>query len=240
MIKVRDLQKSFGQNHVLKGVSLDVEESKSMVIVGGSGVGKSVLLKCILGLIAPDFGSVEINNQTALDMDRVGVVFQGGALFDSLTVWENVAFRPLQKGSARTGARILAIEKLAKVGLGAEVADLYPSDLSGGMQKRAGLARAIATDPSLLFFDEPTAGLDPIKAGMINRLIRDILRESGATAITISHDLSTVDTVADTVAMLLDGNLHWTGTRSALKSANDPALMQFLSGSETGPIDPLV
>ena len=199
---------------MLRGVSLAVMPGESLVIIGGSGTGKSVTLKCILGILTHDNGEILIDGQPLARIDRraflrhFGMLFQGAALFDSLTVWQNVAFRliharrdPLGKQAARD----LAIAKLARVGLGPDTADLYPAELSGGMQKRVGLARAIATDPEVIFFDEPTAGLDPILAHVINDLIRELVREIGATAITITHDMTTVRTVADQVAMLDGG-----------------------------------
>jgi phospholipid/cholesterol/gamma-HCH transport system ATP-binding protein len=185
------------------------------------------LIKCLLGLLKPDSGTT-----TALNMDDVGVLFQGGALFDSLTIWENVAFRPLQHRMARDQARALATEKLARVGLGAEVTALMPAELSGGMQKRAALARAIVSDPKMLVFDEPTTGLDPVRAGKINRLIRDIVTETGATALTITHDMNSVHAIADTVAMLHDGRIHWRGATTDLTSSSDAVLRNFLSGDD--------
>ena len=214
MIRLTDVHKSFGNNAVLKGVDLKVEKGKSMVIIGGSGTGKSVTLKCVLGLIAPDKGTIMVDGQDAARAERdaflarFGMLFQGGALFDSLSVWQNVAFRLLNGALKRPPeeARQIAIEKLGRVGLGADVADKFPAELSGGMQKRVGLARAIAAEPEIIFFDEPTTGLDPIMAGVINDLIREIVVEMGATAMTITHDMSSVRAIA---AIRLHRRYRW-------------------------------
>lgn len=243
-IELRNVFKSFGAKHVLAGVSLAVQPGESLVIIGGSGTGKSVTLKCMLGILTPDRGSVLIDGQPDKSIDRraflddFGMLFQGGALFDSLTVWQNVAFRLRQgKGKlTRAAARARAIEKLRRVGLGPETADLFPAELSGGMQKRVGLARAIAADPHVVFFDEPTAGLDPIMAGVINDLIREVVTELGATAVTITHDMTTVRTVADNVAMLHDGLVRWHGPVAEMETSPDPYLDQFIHGRATGPI----
>ncbi len=239
MIKVTGLQKAMGGKPVLQGVDLSVAKGESCVIIGGSGAGKSVLIKCILGLLAPDAGQITIDGRprSPAFMDRIGMLFQGGALFDSLPVWQNVAFKRL-RGPQRAEARAHAITKLKDVGLNPDVADKYPSELSGGMQKRVGLARAIAEDPEVLFFDEPTTGLDPIMASTINALIRRIVTERGATAITITHDMTSVEAIADTVAMLHAGKVHWHGTREAMQAATDPHLTQFRAGSADGPIQP--
>ncbi len=246
-IELLGVAKSFGQKAVLRGVDLRLMPGESLVVIGGSGTGKSVTLKCILGLEKPDAGEIRIDGMPAEAVDRraflrrTGMLFQGGALFDSLPVWQNVAFRLIhaRKPLGRRAARALAVEKLARVGLGPEVADLYPAELSGGMQKRVGLARAIATDPEILFCDEPTAGLDPIMAGVINTLIRDLVRDIGATALTITHDMTTVRTVADHVAMLHDGIVRWMGPVEAMEEAEDPYLRQFVEGRAEGPIEAL-
>lgn len=244
MIALRNVTKTFGANRVLRGVTLDIARGTSMVVIGGSGTGKSVLLKCILGLVRPDAGSITLDGQdvTAGDRDaflaRFGMLFQGGALFDSLRVWENVAFR-LMRGPAALGkpqAREAAVEKLRRVGLGPEVADQFPAELSGGMQKRVGLARAIAASPEIIFFDEPTTGLDPIMAGVINDLIREIVTEMGATAMTITHDMSSVRAIADSVAMLHGGVIRWTGPAGELDATPDPYVQQFIHGRADGPI----
>ncbi|MEM7319585.1 MAG: ATP-binding cassette domain-containing protein [Pseudomonadota bacterium] len=245
MIQMENVHKAFGDNHVLRGMNLEIPKGTSMVIIGGSGTGKSVALKCILGLIAPDSGKIQVDGKDAATGDRdaflarFGMLFQGGALFDSLPVWQNVAFR-LLRGSLKRPvdeARDIAIEKLRRVGLRAKVADLYPSELSGGMQKRVGLARAIAAEPEIIFFDEPTTGLDPIMSGVINDLIREIVVEMGATAMTITHDMTSVRAIADNVAMLHDGVIQWTGPVNQMDDSGDPYLAQFITGSAEGPIE---
>jgi phospholipid/cholesterol/gamma-HCH transport system ATP-binding protein len=244
MIALRTVTKSFGRNAVLRGVSLDIPSGQSMVIIGGSGTGKSVLLKCILGLVRPDAGTITLDGQdvTKVERDaflaRFGMLFQGGALFDSMRVWENVAFRLLRGTQKRpkAEAREIAIEKLRRVGLTPDVADLYPAELSGGMQKRVGLARAIAAEPEIIFFDEPTTGLDPIMAGVINELIREIVTEMGVTAMTITHDMSSVRAIADRVAMLHAGVIRWTGSVGEMDATSDPYVQQFIHGRAEGPI----
>jgi phospholipid/cholesterol/gamma-HCH transport system ATP-binding protein len=246
MIELRDVRKSFGNHHVLRGVTLSVPKGESMVIIGGSGTGKSVTLKCVLGLVRPDGGTITVDGEDVTktaDRDdflaHFGMLFQGGALFDSLHVWENVAFRLLRGRlkRPRAEAREIAIEKLRRVGLKPATADLYPAELSGGMQKRVGLARAIAADPQIIFFDEPTTGLDPIMSGVINDLIREIVVEMGATAMTITHDMTSVRAIADKVAMLHDGVIQWTGPVSEMDAAPDPYLQQFIYGRAEGPIE---
>jgi phospholipid/cholesterol/gamma-HCH transport system ATP-binding protein len=245
MIVADDLHKAFGSNCVLTGASLRVERGESLVVIGGSGTGKSVLLRCLLGLERADSGRVQIAELTdpaPAELARhVGMLFQGGALFDSLPVWHNVAFRLMRGrgGLSRRAARDLAVEKLARVGMGPQVADLFPAELSGGMQKRVGLARAIAGDPPILFFDEPTSGLDPIMSAVINGLIRGIVTESGATAVTITHDMRTLRDVADRVAMLYQGRVYWQGTAEEALSTDDPVMRQFTRGALTGPIPTL-
>ncbi len=247
MIELRNLHKSFGGNQVLQGVDLSIGRGQSMVIIGGSGTGKSVLLKCILGLVQPDRGTITVDGRPAATsgpgreafLDRFGMLFQGGALFDSLPVWQNVAFRLLRgaKKRPRDEARAIALEKLRRVGLKEQVADLYPAELSGGMQKRVGLARAIAAEPEIIFFDEPTTGLDPIMAGVINDLIREIVTEMGATAMTITHDMSSVRAIADRVAMLHGGRIRWAGPVVEMDETPDPYVSQFIHGRATGPIE---
>lgn len=245
-IELSGVRKSFGNNHVLNGVDLIVPEGKSMVIIGGSGTGKSVTLKCILGLLEPDEGSIKIDGQevTGLTpperdelMRKFGMLFQGGALFDSLKIWENVAFGLIQgRGMDRKEAREVAVQKITAVGLRKEVADLYPAELSGGMQKRVGLARAVAASPEIIFFDEPTTGLDPIMADVINKLIVEQVRELGATGLSITHDMASVRTIADYVAMIHEGKIIWTGPVAELdKSCND-YVEQFIYGRAEGPI----
>lgn len=244
MITLTGVQKSFGANRVLAGVNLTIPSGQSMVIIGGSGTGKSVLLKCILGLVRPDGGQITLDGQDVAKADRdaflarFGMLFQGGALFDSLRVWENVAFRLLRGAKAlpKADAREIAIGKLRRVGLKPDVADLFPAELSGGMQKRVGLARAIAAEPEIIFFDEPTTGLDPIMAGVINELIREIVMEMGATAMTITHDMSSVRAIADRVAMLHAGIIQWTGPVSEMDATPDAYVQQFIHGRADGPI----
>ncbi|WP_370311677.1 ABC transporter ATP-binding protein [Sagittula sp.] len=245
MIEISALHKAFGPNHVLQGVDLTVETGTSTVIIGGSGTGKSVLLKCILGLVKPDSGTILLDGEDVARAERdaflakFGMLFQGGALFDSMPVWQNVAFRLLRGSLKRSAgeAREIAVEKLRRVGLTPDVADKFPAELSGGMQKRVGLARAIAAEPQVIFFDEPTTGLDPIMAGVINELIREIVVEMGATAMTITHDMSSVRAIADRVAMLHGGVIRWEGPVAGMDSADDPYLRQFITGSAEGPIE---
>jgi len=245
MIRFTDVHKAFGDNHVLRGVNLHIPKGESMVIIGGSGTGKSVALKSVLGLVTPDSGTIEVDGKDAKSGDRdaflarFGMLFQGAALFDSLPVWQNVAFRLLRGSLKRPAeeARAIAVEKLRRVGLKEDVADRLPAELSGGMQKRVGLARAIAAEPEIIFFDEPTTGLDPIMSGVINDLIREIVVEMGATAMTITHDMSSVRAIADRVAMLHDGVIQWTGPVAEMDASGDPYVAQFISGSAEGPIE---
>ncbi|WP_340108562.1 ABC transporter ATP-binding protein [Pikeienuella sp. HZG-20] len=247
-IEMKNVAKAFGSNKVLRGVDLGVAKGGSLVIIGGSGTGKSVTIKTIIGLIEPDSGDILLDGVSILGasgskrealLERFGMLFQGGALFDSMPVWRNVAFRLLQGRQKRptAEARAIAIEKLRRVGLKPETADLYPAELSGGMQKRVGLARAIAADPEIIFFDEPTAGLDPIMASVINKLIRSLVAEIGATAITITHDMRSVVEIADRVAMIHDGVVQWEGPVDRIENSGNPYLDQFIHGRETGPIE---
>ena len=247
MITFENIHKSFGSNHVLRGVNLTVEPGESMVIIGGSGTGKSVLIKTVLGLVQPDKGRILVDGQDVTKvkrdafLSRFGMLFQGGALFDSMPVWQNVAFR-LQRGALKrpaAEAREIAIEKLRRVGLAPEVADRFPAELSGGMQKRVSLARAIAAEPEIIFFDEPTTGLDPIMSGVINELIREIVVEMGVTAMTITHDMTSVDKIADKVAMLHRGTIQWCGPRAQMAQSGDPHVDQFVNGRAEGPIETL-
>ncbi len=245
-ISVRDLHKSFGTNDVLRGVDLDLDRGKSLVVIGGSGTGKSVLAKCILGLVRADQGSIEINGrdiarQTESDRRYMtglsGMLFQGAALFDSLPVWENIAFRLIySQRKSRSAAREKAADCLSQVGLAPEIGDLFPSELSGGMQKRVGLARAIAADPQILFFDEPTTGLDPIMADVINNLILERVKALGATAISITHDMASARKIADEIAMLYQGRIIWRGRPEEIENSNNPMVEQFVHGRAEGPI----
>ncbi|MDD9716370.1 MULTISPECIES: ABC transporter ATP-binding protein [Dinoroseobacter] len=245
MIELRGVSKAFGPKEVLRGVDLVIPKGESMVIIGGSGTGKSVMLKSVLGLISPDAGQILVDGKDVEKVERdaflarFGMLFQGGALFDSLPVWQNVSFRLLRGAlkRPRAEARDIAIEKLRRVGLTPDVADQFPAELSGGMQKRVGLARAIAAEPEIIFFDEPTTGLDPIMSGVINDLIREIVVEMGATAMTITHDMTSVRAIADDVAMLHGGKIRWTGPVSDMDHSGDPYLTQFISGSADGPIE---
>ena len=230
-IEMKKVSKAFGKKVVLKDLDLTINRGESVVIIGGSGTGKSVTLKCILGLLHPDKGEIKFNGK------NIGMLFQGAALFDSLTVWENVSFAVLQqKGMTRERAKKIAIEKLAEVGLKPDVADVYPADLSGGMKKRVGLARAIAIQPDTLFFDEPTTGLDPIMSDVINDLIVRCVKKLGATALTITHDMTSARKIADKIAMLYDGKIIWMGTVSELDKTDNPYVRQFVAGSSKGPI----
>ncbi|MFA7429795.1 MAG: ATP-binding cassette domain-containing protein [Rhodospirillaceae bacterium] len=245
-LRLRDVRKSFGPKVVLDGVTLDIMPGESVVVIGGSGTGKSVLLKCILGLMKPDSGSIQVDGEEVIGMSRrdrerinhkFGMLFQGSALFDSLPVWENVAFGLIQGDHMpRKQAREKALEKLIAVGLSADVADLAPSELSGGMQKRVALARAIADEPEIIFFDEPTTGLDPIMADVINDLIVKCVKEIGATALSITHDMASAHKIADRVAMLWQGRLIWVGPASEVFTSGNDYVDQFVHGRAQGPI----
>lgn len=245
-IELNDVHKAFGSKKVLNGIDLKAAKGKSLVIIGGSGTGKSVTLKCILGLINPDKGQIKIDgvdvgsadaSQREEFMKQFGMLFQGGALFDSLPVWQNVAFGLIHGQHVnKKDAKEIAIEKLKAVGLGSAVADLFPAELSGGMQKRVSLARAIARNPEIIFFDEPTTGLDPIMADVINDLIVECVRNLGATALTITHDMASVRKIADHVAMIHEGRILWTGAISELDHSNNPYVDQFIHGRAHGPI----
>lgn len=245
-IRLRDVHKRFGDKIVLDGVDLDVGKGESLVVIGGSGTGKSVLIKCIQGILRPESGSIRIDGEEVVGMGskrleavnaRIGMLFQGAALFDSLPVWENVAFGVLQTTKiSRKDAFDLAVDTLAKVGLSADVAKLWPAELSGGMQKRVGLARAIATEPEIIFFDEPTTGLDPIMADVINDLIVTCVKRLGATAVTITHDMASARKIADRVAMLYKGRLVWVGPIAEIDNSGNPYVDQFIHGRAEGPI----
>lgn len=245
-IRIRGLRKAFGEKVVLDDLDLDLNRRESLVVIGGSGTGKSVLIKCILGLLEPDEGSIEVDGSEVVGLKgeareqinrKFGMLFQGGALFDSLPVWENVAFGLLAKGRMRRSeARRVAIEKLAQVGLAAEAADLFPAELSGGMQKRVALARAVATEPEIVFFDEPTTGLDPIMSDVINNLIVKTTRQMGASTLSITHDMASVRKIADRVAMLHKGRIIWSGPVEDIDRCEDPHVDQFVHGRAEGPI----
>ena len=245
-IRIRGLHKAFGDKHVLRGLDLDVGVGESVVVIGGSGTGKSVLLKCILGLLEPDAGTIEVDGQNVVGlrgdeqdavMRKFGMLFQNAALFDSLPVWENVAFGLIQgEGMQRALAKQIAREKLAAVGLGADVAELGPAELSGGMRKRVGLARAIATEPEIIFFDEPTTGLDPIMGDVINDLIVKCVHELGATALSITHDMASARKIAHRVAMLFEGRIIWAGPVAEIDKSGNDHVDQFINGRAEGPI----
>ncbi|MEZ5918644.1 MAG: ATP-binding cassette domain-containing protein [Alphaproteobacteria bacterium] len=245
-LELRGVKKAFGDKKVLAGVDVVVPAGKSLVVIGGSGTGKSVMLKCILGLLAPDEGSIMVDGQETVGlrprerdelMRKFGMLFQGAALFDSLKIWENVAFGLVQgRGMDRKQAKEIAIEKIQAVGLRPEVAGLYPAELSGGMQKRVGLARAVAASPEIIFFDEPTTGLDPIMADVINDLIVESVKGLGATALSITHDMSSVRKIADEVAMIHEGKIVWHGSVKDLDNSGNPYVDQFIHGKADGPI----
>jgi len=245
-IRIRNVHKRFGDKVVLDGLNLDIERGESVVVIGGSGVGKSVMIKCILGLLTPDEGEIEIDGKSVLGISptereavnrQFGMLFQGGALFDSLNVWENVAFGLIQgEGRDPQAAKEIAMEKLAAVGLGSEVANLSPAELSGGMQKRVGLARAIATEPDIIFFDEPTTGLDPIMGDVINDLIVKCVQELGATTLSITHDIASAHKISDRIAMLYKGEIIWVGPTATIEQSQNPYVDQFIHGRAEGPI----
>jgi len=245
-LELQGVCKSFGNNHVLKSIDISIKKGKSLVVIGGSGTGKSVMIKTVLGLISPDKGSIKVDGQETTNltqsardilMKKFGMLFQGGALFDSLPVWENVAFGLIQgKVMNRTQARDVAIQKLRSVGLSSSVAELYPAELSGGMQKRVGLARAVATNPEIIFFDEPTTGLDPIMADVINGLIVDASKELGATTLSITHDMASARKIADDIAMIYQGRIIWHGSAKDIDNSGNEYIEQFIRGSAEGPI----
>ncbi len=246
-IRLRGVTKAFGPKQVLNGIDLDIGRGESVVVIGGSGTGKSVMIKCILGILEADAGKIDVDGVNVTHMNttqrdaanaKFGMLFQGGALFDSLPVWENVAFGLLARNRrmTRREGREHAIETLAKVGLSADVADLVPAELSGGMQKRVGLARAIAGKPEIVFFDEPTTGLDPIMADVINDLIVHTVREQGITALSITHDMASARKIGDRIAMLYDGKLIWVGPAKDVDKSDNPYVDQFVHGRAEGPI----
>ena len=245
-VQMTDVHKAFGKKVVLDGVDLQVKKGESLVIIGGSGTGKSVTIKCIQGLLIPESGSIKVDGREIIGLSekemeevnsKTGMLFQGAALFDSLNIWENVAFGLIEgKKMKRAEAKEIAVEKLRQVGLSPDVAPLYPDELSGGMKKRVGLARAIATNPELIFFDEPTTGLDPIMSDVINDLIRSCVSDLGATSITITHDMSSVRKIADKVAMLYKGKIIWYGAAADIDRTGNPYVEQFINGRADGPI----
>jgi phospholipid/cholesterol/gamma-HCH transport system ATP-binding protein len=243
-IRVRGLRKSFGRKQVLDGVDIDCNRGESLVIIGGSGTGKSVLVKCILGLLRPEAGSIQIDGEETVGLGRAarerllqkfGMLFQGSALFDSLTVWENVSFGLINgRRLERPAAKEIALSKLAAVGLGPEVSLLRPAELSGGMQKRVALARAIAAEPEIIFFDEPTTGLDPIMADVINDLIVKCVREVGTTAVSITHDMVSARKIGHRIAMLHQGRIVWHGPTAEIDHSGNPYVDQFINGRAEG------
>jgi len=245
-ISIRGLKKRFGSKIVLDGVDLDIGVAESVVVIGGSGTGKSVLLKCILGLLEPEDGSIKIDGQEVVGMrgrdreainTKFGMLFQSAALFDSMRVWENVAFGLIAAQKLpKADAKKIAIEKLGQVGLPPQTGELYPAELSGGMKKRVGLARAIATQPEIIFFDEPTTGLDPIMSDVINDLIVDCVHVLGASALSITHDMASCRKIANRVAMLYQGKIIWDGPVAQIDHSNNPFVDQFIHGRAEGPI----
>lgn len=245
-IRLRNVRKSFGEKLVLDGIDLDIMPGTSMVVIGGSGTGKSVLLKCILGLLEPDEGTIEIDGTDILPLprneqeairSRIGMLFQNGALFDSLPVWENVVFGLLaQRRLRRAEGPEQAADFLAQVGLAASVGTLYPSELSGGMQKRVALARAIAARPDIMFFDEPTTGLDPIMGAVIDDLVVECVKQLGSTAVAITHDIASARRIGDAAAMIHRGRIVWSGPASELMASGNALVDQFTHGRREGPI----
>ncbi len=250
LLRLADVHKELGGRAVLRGVDLEVAPGRSLVVIGGSGVGKSVTLKCALGLMRPDSGRIWVAGRDVTGLRgsqrqavnaKFGMLFQGGALFDSLRIWENVAFRLLYaQKQRRASAREQAIETMRRVRLGPEHADKFPNELSGGMQKRVGLARAIISRPEILFFDEPTTGLDPITADAINDLIVEMVKELGCAAVSITHDMSSAVRIADEIAMLYEGRIIWRGPSAQVYTSGDARVDQFVHGRSQGPIAAIV
>jgi phospholipid/cholesterol/gamma-HCH transport system ATP-binding protein len=245
-IKMTDVHKAFGPKVVLDGLNLEVAAGESLVVIGGSGSGKSVTIKSVLGLIKPERGSIQIDGEEVTKLDsanrervnrKFGMLFQGSALFDSLSVWENVAFGLIQgRGMSRKEAKDVAIDKLRRVGLEPAVGELSPAEHSGGMQKRVGLARAIAAEPEIIFFDEPTTGLDPIMADVINNLIVECVQDLGATTLSITHDMASARKIAHRVAMIYKGRIIWHGPVSEIDRSGNAHVDQFINGRAEGPI----
>lgn len=246
LLSLGGIKKSFADNHVLQGIDLDVKKGDAIALVGTSGCGKSLLFKIILGLVAPDAGSISINGRDRSKLSRgerqdferrCSVLFQYGGLFDSLRVWENICFLQINfDGMPAQEAREIAVEKLAIVGLGPDTCDLYPSELSGGMQKRVGFARAIASDPEILFLDEPTAGLDPIMTNEICRFIDESVSAIGATTISISSDINAVERISNRVAMIHEGRIVWDGATAEMRASGNDYVHQFVNKLAVGPI----
>jgi phospholipid/cholesterol/gamma-HCH transport system ATP-binding protein len=245
-VELRGVKKRFGSKVVLDGVDLKIDRGESLVVIGGSGTGKSVMIKCVLGILRPEEGQIFVDGEEVTKLrgrardeylKKFSMLFQGAALFDSLTVWENVAFGLIQgRGMNRNKARDIAIDKLARVGLGSDVAKLSPSELSGGMQKRVGLARAIASDPEIIFFDEPTTGLDPIMADVINDLIVSTVEGMGVTTLSITHDMASAHKISDRIAMLYKGKIIWEGPTEKIDTSGNEYVDQFIHGRAVGPI----
>lgn len=248
LLSLKGVKKAFGKKHVLNGIDIDVAPGKSLVVIGGSGTGKSVMLKCALGLIIPDEGEIRFDGHLIEPgrseaqekmLHRTGMLFQGGALFDSMTVWQNVAFRLIHNQKMdRQDAKEKAIETLQKVRLTPDVADLFPAELSGGMQKRVSLARSIVANPDLIFFDEPTTGLDPITADAINDLIVEQTKTLGAASVTITHDMPSARKIADEIAMIFEGQIIWRGPADTVDDSGNEYVDQFVHGRAQGPIQP--
>ncbi len=245
-VELRGVKKRFGSKVVLDGVDLKIARGESLVVIGGSGTGKSVMIKSVLGILHPEEGQIFVDGEEVTHLrggardeylKKFSMLFQGAALFDSLTVWENVAFGLIQgRGMNRNKARDIAIDKLAKVGLGSDVAKLSPAELSGGMQKRVGLARAIASDPEIIFFDEPTTGLDPIMADVINDLIVSTVKDLGVTTLSITHDMASARKISDRIAMLYKGKIIWEGPTKEIDANGNEYVDQFIHGRAVGPI----
>src|SRR5690625_602345 len=244
LFRVEGLAKNFGEKRVLRDVSFSVVHGGSTALIGPSSSGKSVLFKCLLGLLHPDAGRLEVEGKDLASrstqerealLGRLGVAFQQNALFDSMRCWENVAFRSLQQGGARRELRAQAVEVIAAFGLGEEVADRYPAEISGGMQKRIGLARAFMGNPAVLMLDAPTDGLDPIMTRHTNQLIRKAV-ERGTTVFMITADMRAAQEFSDQLLMLHDGVIVWAGESAAAGHAQEPRLRQPLEGRSEGPI----
>jgi phospholipid/cholesterol/gamma-HCH transport system ATP-binding protein len=244
-IRMTNVRKAFGEKVVLDGFNLEVKTGESLVVIGGSGVGKSVMLKCLLGVLTPESGAITIDGDNVVGIGtaerarintKLGMLFQGAALFDSQSVWENIAFGLTARKVARAEAREIAMQKIAMVGLKPEIASLYPSQLSGGMKKRVGLARAIAADPEILFFDEPTTGLDPLMGDIINDLIVHCTAEVCATTLTITHDMLSARKIGDRIAMIYNGKIIWAGPTDEIDNCDNEYVQQFINGRTDGPI----